>query len=218
MWKRTPHFFPRVPFLTHVFRKFKLDLTSETSAVKVFQPFDRSILHRMKLLDIPSPPQSSTQVPKSPTEPPPTLLPPSQPTPPHFFDAYYNSFCWDHGSAKQISIHNGLSDSITQQSNNAYGAFHEYATEDWFVWSHTIGNIGSTQDPFSTTSSSWIQHMMHMALDFLVLLHMILEFLLYFTNFMYLLHANKFVDAFMLFLAMFFYFLAMSFFYDSLLY
>ena len=69
---------PYVAFLSHVFRKFKLDLTSESRVVKVFEPLDRSVLHRMKLLDIPSPPpQSSTQVPQSSTQPPPTQPPAS---------------------------------------------------------------------------------------------------------------------------------------------
>ena len=81
-------FLPYGAFLTHVFRKFKLDLASKISVVKVFD--DRSVLHRMKLLDIPPPqhtppppPQSSTQPPSSSSQPPPT-----QPTPPYFSDAH----------------------------------------------------------------------------------------------------------------------------------
>jgi len=99
--KEHTSFLPYGAFLTPVFQKFKLDLASEISVVKVFEPFDHSVLHGIKLLDIPppypSPPrQSSTQAPQSSTqppltEPPPTQLPPSQPTPPHFFDAYYNT-------------------------------------------------------------------------------------------------------------------------------
>ena len=63
--------------LSHVFRKFHIDLAFETSVIKVFEPFDRVVLHRMKLYDFPHPPpqpqhapspppQSSTQVPSSP--------------------------------------------------------------------------------------------------------------------------------------------------------
>jgi len=46
-------FLPYSAFLTHVFRKFKLDLASEINVTKVFELFDRSNLHQMKLLDIP---------------------------------------------------------------------------------------------------------------------------------------------------------------------
>ena len=57
-----------------MFRKFHIDLSSETSVVKVFEPFDRDVLHRMKLHDFPQPPpqppQSSTQAPSSSTQPP----------------------------------------------------------------------------------------------------------------------------------------------------
>ena len=60
---------------------------------------------------------------------------------------------------------------------------------------------------FTTISSSRIQHMMHMELDFLVLLHIILELLPYAKDFMYLLHVNNLVNAFMVLLAVFFYFL-----------
>ena len=44
---------PYRPYLTFIFKKFKLDLASETNVVKVFKPFDRSILLRMKLIDTP---------------------------------------------------------------------------------------------------------------------------------------------------------------------
>ena len=45
---REPSFFlPYGAFLTHIFRKFKINLASETNVVKVFEPFDRSVLLRM---------------------------------------------------------------------------------------------------------------------------------------------------------------------------
>ena len=47
---------PYGAFLSHVFRKFKLDLAFETSVVKVLEPFDRAVLHRMKVLDLPQRP------------------------------------------------------------------------------------------------------------------------------------------------------------------
>ena len=48
-------FLPYDAFLTHIFRKFKIDLASESNVVKVFAPFDRSVLLRMKLLETPPP-------------------------------------------------------------------------------------------------------------------------------------------------------------------
>ena len=54
--KEYTSFLPYGAFMSHVFRNFKLDLASETSVVKVFEPFDRAVLHRMKLLDFPQPP------------------------------------------------------------------------------------------------------------------------------------------------------------------
>ena len=91
-------FIPYGAFLSHVFRKFHIDLASETSVVKVFEPFDRVVLHRMKLHDFsqpppqpPSPPpQSSTQAPSSSTQPPFTE-PSSSQLPPSYPDAFYNS-------------------------------------------------------------------------------------------------------------------------------
>jgi len=86
-----------------VFQKFKIDLASETSVVKVFEPFDRVVLHCMKLRDFPQPPpqsqpqhqpspppQSSIQAPSSSIQPPFTE-PPSSQTLPSFPDAFYNS-------------------------------------------------------------------------------------------------------------------------------
>jgi len=49
-------FLPYGAFLSHVFQKFHIDLSSKTSVVKVFEPFDRVVLHRMKLHDFPYPP------------------------------------------------------------------------------------------------------------------------------------------------------------------
>ena len=49
-------FLPYGAFLSHVFQKFHIDLTSETSVVKVFELFDRAVLHRMKLHDFLHPP------------------------------------------------------------------------------------------------------------------------------------------------------------------
>jgi len=73
-------------FLTHVFRKFKIDFASETTVVKLFEPFDRSVLLRMKLLEIPPPrptfpSQGSQHQSQSSSQPPPS----------HFEDAYYNT-------------------------------------------------------------------------------------------------------------------------------
>ena len=92
-----------------MFRKFKIDLAFETSVVKVFEPFDHAVLHRMKFHDFPQPPpqpqhllshplQSSTQVPSSSTQPPFTEPTSSQP-PPSFPDAFYNSI-----SAKILTL------------------------------------------------------------------------------------------------------------------
>ena len=94
-------FLPYGAFLSHVFQKFHIDLASETSVVKVFEPFDRVVLHRMKLLDfshpppqpqhpLSPPPQSSTQAPSSSSQPPFTEPPSTQP-PPSYPDAFYNS-------------------------------------------------------------------------------------------------------------------------------
>ena len=57
-------FLPYGAFLSHMFRKFHINLDSETSVIKVFEPFDRAVLHRMKLTDIPHPP------PQPPSPPP----------------------------------------------------------------------------------------------------------------------------------------------------
>ena len=42
-------------FLTHMFHKFKIDLSSETNVIKLLELFDRSVLFRMKLLETPPP-------------------------------------------------------------------------------------------------------------------------------------------------------------------
>ena len=100
--KKHTSFLPYLAFLSHVFRKFKIDLSSETSVVKVFEPFDRIVLHHMKLHDFPQPPpqpqhppsplpQSSTQVSSSSTQPPFTEPTSSQP-PPSFPDAFVTLF------------------------------------------------------------------------------------------------------------------------------
>ena len=49
-------FLPYGAFLSHVFRKFHIDLASETSIIKVFEPSDRDVLQRMKLHDFSQPP------------------------------------------------------------------------------------------------------------------------------------------------------------------
>ena len=51
--KEPSTFLPYGAFLTHIFRKFKIDLALETNVVKVFELFDRSVLLRMKLLKTP---------------------------------------------------------------------------------------------------------------------------------------------------------------------
>lgn len=40
-------------FLTHIFRKFKIDLASKTNVVKVFESFDKLVLFCVKLLETP---------------------------------------------------------------------------------------------------------------------------------------------------------------------
>ena len=56
--KEHSSFLPYGTFLTHVFHKFKIDLASEINIVKLFEPFDRSILLRIKLFET-LPPQST---------------------------------------------------------------------------------------------------------------------------------------------------------------
>ena len=75
-------FLPCTAFLSQIFRKFKIDLASETNAVKTFNLFDRYVLLHMKLLETPPPrptflSQSSQRA--------------SQSTSTHFDDAYYNT-------------------------------------------------------------------------------------------------------------------------------
>ena len=74
-------FFPYRAYLTHIFKKFKIDLASESNVIKFFEIFDHSVLLRMKLLNDP------------PTQPPPRTQSPraSQSSTSHFDDAYYNS-------------------------------------------------------------------------------------------------------------------------------
>ena len=48
-------FLPYDAILIHIFRKFKIDLASKNNVVNVFEPFDRSVLLRMKLLKMPPP-------------------------------------------------------------------------------------------------------------------------------------------------------------------
>ena len=55
-------------FLSHVFRKFHIDLASKTSVVKVFEPFDRVVLHRMKLHDFSHPPPQPQHPPSPPLQ------------------------------------------------------------------------------------------------------------------------------------------------------
>ena len=102
-----------------MFRKFHIDLASETSVIKVFEPFDRDVLHRMKFHDFPHPPlqppspplQSSTQAPSSSTQPPFTEPPSSQP-PRSYADACYNSL-----SIEIESLH--AKQQVIQDSQNA---------------------------------------------------------------------------------------------------
>ena len=88
-------FLPFGAFLTPIFRKYHVDLASETS-VKIFELFDSAAIHRMKLTDIPpTPPQHPSSPPPSPTQ---GLSSSSQPfhdppstQPPPYADAFYNS-------------------------------------------------------------------------------------------------------------------------------
>ena len=97
MVKYHSSFLPFGAFLTPIFRKFHVDLASETSVVKIFELFDRAAIHRMKLTDIPppephqpsSPPPSPPQGPSSSSQPPFNEPPPTQPPP--YADAFYNS-------------------------------------------------------------------------------------------------------------------------------
>ena len=106
MVKYHSSFLPFGAFLTPIFRKFHVDLTSETSVIKIFELFDRAAIHRMKLTDLPppppqqpsSPPHSPTQPPTSSTQPPFNEPPPTQPPP--YADAFYNSL-----SAEIASLH-----------------------------------------------------------------------------------------------------------------
>ena len=111
-----------------MFQKFYIDLAFETSVIKVFEPFDRVVLHRMKLIDFlqlppqpqhpPSPPpQSSTQAAFSSTQPPFTEPPSSQP-PPSYPNAFYNSVSVEIESlqAQQQSMMNSQDALLTNQS------------------------------------------------------------------------------------------------------
>jgi len=51
--KKHSSFLPCGALLSHVFQKFKIDLTSETSVVKLSESFDLVILYYMKLNDFP---------------------------------------------------------------------------------------------------------------------------------------------------------------------
>jgi len=53
--KKPPIFLPYGVFLAHIFRKFKLDLPFESNVIKVFEPFDKSVLLCMKLFETPLP-------------------------------------------------------------------------------------------------------------------------------------------------------------------
>ena len=77
-------FFPYGAYLTHIFKKFKVDLSLESNVIKTFEIFDRFVLLKIKLLD--PPPQPSTQPPPK-TQPKST----SQFSTSHFDDAYYNT-------------------------------------------------------------------------------------------------------------------------------
>jgi len=107
--KKPSTFLPYDAFLTHIFRKFKLGLASETNVAKVFASFDRSVHFRMKLLKIP-PPQptfpshSSHKASKSSTLP--------------TTDAFYNSFSIEisYIRSKQTSMMKSQTSIINNQS------------------------------------------------------------------------------------------------------
>ena len=113
-----PHssFLPYGAFLTPIFRKFHIDLTSETTVVKIFELFDRAAINRMKLPDFPSdeqpsspqqpPPPSPSRGPSTSSQPDP---PPTQPNP--YTDAFYNSM-----SAQIASIQSSQQDLLTSHS------------------------------------------------------------------------------------------------------
>ena len=60
--------------------KFKVDLASETNVVKIFELFDRSVLLRMKLINLPTQPLPRTQPPRT-----------YQSSTTYFDDAYHNT-------------------------------------------------------------------------------------------------------------------------------
>ena len=79
-----------------MFQKFHRDLTSETSVVKVFEPFNRVVLHHIKLHDFPYPPPQPQHPPSPPHKvqlkflPPPLNLLSLNPLPLNHH-AFYNS-------------------------------------------------------------------------------------------------------------------------------
>ena len=76
-------FLPYGAYLTRIFKKFKVDLSTESDVVKTFELFDHSVL-RMKLLnDSPTQPSTSSKKSRPPRE--------SQTLTQHFYDAYYNT-------------------------------------------------------------------------------------------------------------------------------
>ena len=134
-----------------MFREFKLDHASKTSIVKVFEPFDHAVLHRMKLLDFlqpqhqPSPPpQSSTHAHSSSTQPPFTK-PPSTQLSPSFSDAFYNSL-----SAKILSLQ-------TQQTSMMASKF-ELLNNQFLLMEHFM-NMRLKMDSFEATQLEILDHL-----------------------------------------------------------
>ena len=101
-----------------MFRKFHIDLSSETSVVKVFELFDRVVLHRMKLHDFPHPPPQPPSPPPQSLTQPPFIEPPSSQPPPSYADVFYNSLSVEIESlhAKQQFIQDSQSALLKNQS------------------------------------------------------------------------------------------------------
>ena len=58
--KHQTSFLPLGAFFTHIFKKFKVKLSSESNVVRSFELFDHSTFLRMKLLNFQTPPPTST--------------------------------------------------------------------------------------------------------------------------------------------------------------
>ena len=88
--KHHSSFLPYGVFLSHIFKKFKVNLSSETN-VRSFEFFDHSILLRMKLLNFQTPPTSTPQDHSTSQAHPSKVSHPTRSSIQHFYNAYYNT-------------------------------------------------------------------------------------------------------------------------------